>query len=99
MTQRNDVFKNIMTDVMLLLTGVGALAVIAMRVWLTPSVRDWETGVFSASYWVIGLMLACLVALLVMGRLCGTDRREITGRSSMALGVVLLLSGDRKSVV
>ena len=93
MTQRNDVFKNIMTDVMLLLTGVGALAVIAMRVWLTPSVRDWETGVFSASYWVIGLMLACLVALLVMGRLCGTDRREITGRSSMALGVVLLLSG------
>ena len=41
MTQRNDVFKNIMTDVMLLLTGVGALAVIAMRVWLTPSVRDY----------------------------------------------------------
>ena len=93
MTQRSDVFRNIMTGVMLLLTGLASLAVIAMRVWLTPAVRDWETGLFSTNYWVIGLMLVCLVALVVMGRLCGTNRREITGRCSVAMGVVLLLTG------
>ena len=93
MTQRSDVFKNIMAGVMLLVTGVATLAVLAMRVWFTPAVRDWETGMFSANYWVIGLMLVCLVALVVMGRMCGPDRREITGRSALGLGVVLLLTG------
>lgn len=93
MTQKNNVLVNILTGVMLLIAGLGSVAVVAMRVWLTPSMRDWETGLFSANYLVIGLMLLCLVALLVMGRLCGPDRREISDRPAMALGIVLLLVG------
>ncbi len=93
MTQKNNVLQNILTGVMLLLAGVGTVAVVAMRVWLTPAVRDWETGLFSSNYLVIGLMLLCLIALLVMGRLCGPDRREITGTPSAALGVTVLVTG------
>ncbi len=93
MTQRTQVFKNILSGVMLLLTGIGTAAVLAIRIWLTPSVRDWETGLFSPNYLAIGVMLLCLAALLVMGRLCGPDRREIAGRPAMALGIVLLMAG------
>lgn len=93
MTQTSQVLKNILTGVMLLVAGVGTLAVLAMRIWWMPAVRDWETGLFSPNYWVIGVMLLCLVALVVMGCLCGPDRREITGRPALALGVSLLVAG------
>lgn len=93
MTQTSQVLKNILTGVMLLVAGVGTLAVLALRIWWAPAVRDWETGLFSPNYLVIGVMLLCLVALVVMGRLCGPDRREITGRPSLALGIVLLVAG------
>ncbi len=93
MKQRTEAFIDMISRLMLLIAGVGIVAVLAMRIWLMPAVRDWETGLFSNNYWVIGMMLFCLVALLVMGYLCGPNRRDITGRPSLLMGVALLVAG------
>lgn len=93
MKQRTEAFIDMISRLMLLITGVGTVVVLAMRIWLMPAVRDWETGLFSNNYWVIGIMLFCLVAVLVMGYLCGPDRRDIVGHPSLALGASLLVAG------
>lgn len=93
MTQTTAALRHLLSRVMLIVAGAVTAAVLVMRIWLMPSVRDWETGLFSPNYLVIALMLLCLVALVVMGRLCDPDRRDVTGRPAMALGVSLLVAG------
>lgn len=93
MLQITAALKQLLSRVMLLAAGVVAAAVVAMRIWLMPSIRDWETGLFSPNYLVIILMLLCVVALVVVGRLCGPDRRDITGRPALSLGIALLVAG------
>lgn len=73
----------------------GALAAVAMRVWLSPAKRDVDTGLFADNILVIMMMLLVLVALGVMALLTrGGQRQEITGRSSLVLAVALLAVGS-----
>ena len=72
--------------------GVSALVVL-LRVWLLPAAADWQTGMFTSNYWVIGLMVAALVALMTFNYLSGPIRREIVGSSAVAVGLASLVCG------
>lgn len=72
--------------------GVSALVVL-LRVWLLPAAADWQTGLFTSNYWVIGLMVAALVALMVFNYLSGPIRREIVGSAAVAVGLASLVCG------
>ena len=72
--------------------GVSALVVL-LRVWLLPAAADWQTGMFTSNYWVIGLMVAALVALIVCNRLSGPIRREIVGSAAVAVSLASLICG------
>ncbi|MBQ6849068.1 MAG: hypothetical protein IJN76_03320 [Clostridia bacterium] len=72
--------------------AVTVLAVV-LRLWLMPAAEDWQTGLFTSNYWVIGLMLLTLALLLVMRYFAGPLRREINGTPSVAMALALLLSG------
>ena len=85
---------NLVARIMAGLGSLGALAVVALRVWVSPSQRDIDTGLFSTNLPVIGLLL---FLLLMLG--CGVFitrggfRQEIVGKSSLALAVTLLTAG------
>lgn len=72
--------------------GVSALVVL-LRVWLLPAAADWQTGLFTSNYWVIGLMIAALVALMAFNYLSGPIRREIVGSAAVAVGLASLVCG------
>lgn len=99
--KNRDVYENqgLLLNMVVLGCGVTA-AVIAMRLWLLPAAADWQTGLFTSNYWVIGLMLAALIAFGVLSYLAGPVRREIVGTpaavtalASMLLGLVMMGSG------
>ena len=72
----------------------GALAVIALRVWFSPAMRDVETGRFtgSASVMIVTLLLlGGLVAIVFVAR--GGPRQEIEGKPSLILSVLVLAVG------
>lgn len=74
--------------------GFGALLVVLLRVWLSPSQRDIDTGLFATNTPVIVLMLVLLAALgvgLYLTR--GGFRQEIMGKPSLVLSIVLLAAG------
>ncbi len=73
--------------------GGVTVAVILMRIWLVPTAADWQTGLFPPNYWVIGLMLAALIALGVMSRMAGSVRRELTGRGAVFTAIAALIMG------
>lgn len=80
--------------------GCGAsLATVLLRVWLLPAMADWQTGIFNASKWTIVLMLGALVVLAVLRYFAGPFRREITGTSSVATAIALMLAGAVMVVV
>ena len=76
------------------LGSLGAVVTVLMRVWLSPSQLDMDTGLFASNLPVIGLML---LVLLVLG--CGVFvtrggfRQEITGKPLLVLSIVLLAVG------
>lgn len=70
-----------------------AAAVVALRVWLLPAAADWQTGLLTFNYWVIGLMLAALAALAVLSYMAGPSRREIDGSPAVAVALACLLAG------
>lgn len=80
-----------------LMAGVGclgAVALVLLRVWVMPAQRDIDTGLFAPNVFVIVLscvMLAVLGALVFIMR--GGPRREIVGKPSLVLSVVLLVVG------
>lgn len=74
--------------------GVGmAAATLLLRVWLMPTLRDMETGLFATGWQVIVLMLVTLVALAVMGFTQRQYRLEIGSPAGQRIGVVTLVSG------
>ncbi len=74
--------------------GVGmAAATLLLRVWLMPTLRDMETGLFATGWQVVALMLVTLVALAVMGFTQRQYRLEIGGPAGQRVGVVTLVSG------
>lgn len=85
---------NIVARLMAALGILGAVAVVALRVWVMPSERDIDTGLFSTNLPVIGLML---FLLLMLG--CGVFitrggfRQEITGKPSLLLAITSLVVG------
>lgn len=99
--KNRDVYENqgLLLNMVVLGCGVTA-AVMAMRLWLLPAAADWQTGLFTSNYWVIGLMLAALIAFGVLSYFSGPVRREIVGTpaavtalASMLLGLVMMGSG------
>ena len=78
--------------------GVSA-AVVVLRLWLMPAAADWQTGLFASNYWVIGFMVAALIALAVMRYLAGPLRREISGPAAVAVALASLLCGAALAVV
>ena len=89
---RNDPSRRILKNMCRVGTAV-TVAVVLMRVWLVPTAADWQTGLFDTNYWVMGLMLAALVALAVLGHLAGPVRLEISGRASLWVALASLLTG------
>ena len=80
-------------------TGVGvSIVVVLLRAWLLPAAADWQTGMFTSNYWVIGLMMAALVALMVLRYFAGPIRREMVGTSAVSVGMVSLLGGAALSI-
>ena len=74
--------------------GLGAAALVVLRVWLMPAKRDMDTGLFSPNALVIGFSLVLLAALGALTFLLrGSPRREIAGKPSLVLSVVLLIVG------
>ena len=74
--------------------GFGALLTVLLRVWLSPSLRDIDTGLYTTNTAVIVLMLV-LLALLGLGAWLarGGSRCEIGGKPSLALSMVSLAVG------
>ncbi|MBR5524519.1 MAG: hypothetical protein IKU51_04560 [Clostridia bacterium] len=72
--------------------GVSA-AVVVLRLWLLPAVADWQTGMFASNYWVIGFMVAALIALAALRYLAGPFRREIHGPAAVVMAIAALFTG------
>ena len=85
---------NSLSRIMVALGGLGALLVVALRVWIVPAQRDIDTGLFTSNMLVIGLMLVLLAALgAVVFLMRDHSRREIVGSPALALSTVLLIVG------
>jgi len=72
--------------------GVAA-ALVLLRVWLLPSVRDWETGLFSPNHYVMMLTVLGLAAMAVLGYLAGGPRYEIGGVGGRMTALASLVCG------
>lgn len=77
-----------------------AVLTVILRVWLMPAWLDTDTGVFTAGGAVIGILVAVLAALGVMGFTQRQFRWEIgspgaipLAMSMLGIGVMLILSG------
>ncbi len=90
MTQSEVKFANLLGKIMMAIGGVGALVTVVLRVWLTPGVINSANGVLDSPWTVMGLMLLCLVALVVLAFLTGGIRREISGGPCVALATSML---------
>lgn len=69
------------------------VAIVALRAWLLPSVRDWETGLFTPNNYVMIFIAVGLLAMAVLGYLAAGNRHEIGGAGCKSMAVVLLLCG------
>lgn len=80
--------------IMAYLGGLGAVMVVLLRVWLSPALRDVDTGLYMSNTPVIVLTLMLMAAMLVMALLLrSVPRREIGGKPALGLSVVLLAAG------
>lgn len=74
--------------------GLGGAAVtVFLRVWLMPTLRDVETGLFASGWQVVALMLLLLAVLAVMGFSRRHCRMEIGAPAGPRVGIVTLACG------
>lgn len=66
---------------------------VLLRVWLLPTLRDSDTGLFASGEATIALLLLGLVALAVLGYLGRGPRAEICPPGGLWVAVSLLVSG------
>ena len=50
------------------------VAIVALRAWLLPSVRDWETGLFTPNNYVMIFIAVGLLVMAVLGYLAAGNR-------------------------
>lgn len=91
--QRTEYERYRMMRVMAWIAVGVTVAVVALRAWLLPSVRDWETGLFTPNNYVMMFMTVCLAAMAVLGYLAAGPRHEIVGAGCKTMAIALLLSG------
>lgn len=92
MTQNEVKFANLLGKIMMAIGGVGALVIVVMRMWLTPGMINSTNGELDSPWTIMGFMLLCLVALVVLGFFAGGIRREVSGGSCVALAATMLVS-------
>lgn len=83
-----------MGRMMIALSVLGAVLAVVLRVWVSPSQRDMETGLFASNTPVMILMLLVLgglAAIVFVSR--GGVRQEIKGKPALVLAVTLLAVG------
>ena len=83
-----------MGRMMIALSVLGAVLAVTLRVWVSPSQRDMETGLFASNtpvMIVMLLVLGCLAAVVFVSR--GGVRQEIKGKPALVLAVTLLAVG------
>lgn len=86
--------KTIFGWIMATLGMLGAVATVALRVWLAPAQRDNDTGLFANNAVVIILTLVLVVALAVLALLMrGVSREKLEEKSSLFLALVVLVTG------
>lgn len=86
--------KTIVGWMMAALGLLGAGAVVVLRVWLMPALRDNDTGLFTSNNVVIILTLLMVVALAVLAILMrGTPGEEKADKGSLLLAMVALVAG------
>lgn len=82
-----------MMRIMVWIAAVTAVATVCLRVWLFPSIRDWETGLFTPRNYVMLFMVVALAAMAVLGYLAAGPRREIGGAGCKVMAIALLICG------
>ena len=83
-----------MGHMMIALSVLGTVLAVALRVWVSPSQRDVDTGRFASNTPVMILMLLVLgglAAIVFVSR--GGVRQEIKGKPALVLAVALLAVG------
>lgn len=76
-----------------LIGSVMTAVILVLRVWLMPTLRDGDTGRFAMSGAVIGLMLATLIVLGILGLLTPRRRIDVTGRAALPLALLTMAAG------
>ena len=93
MKDKIKVNSRLLTAVMALIGLVFPLLTVVLRVWVLPSLRDWNTGMYSANYILIVLLLLMLVGLAVLGHLADGKRRELGGYPARVTAVFTAVGG------
>ena len=93
MKEKIKVNSRLLTAVMALIGVVFPLLTVVLRVWVLPSLRDWDTGLYSANYILIVLLLLMLAALAALGVLADGPRRELGGYPARVTAVLTALTG------
>lgn len=102
MTQNEIKFANLLGKIMLVIGGLGAVATIALRIWIFPGMINSGNGELDSPWTVMGFMLLCILALVALGFFTSGIRREVSGGSCILLAggmlaaalVLLIAEGD-----
>ena len=77
----------------------GTLAVLILRVALTPRMQDPDTGLFHLSYLIIGLMALTMLAAAVLSWLSQNDGVPPGGKLLTPLSLSAMLAGSVMTIV
>ena len=81
------------------ITAVMTLAVLILRVALTPRMQDPDTGLFHLSYLIIGLMALTMLAAAVLSWLSQNDGVPPGGKLLTPLSLSAMLAGSVMTIV
>lgn len=76
------------------LATAATLVVLGLRIWLTPQMRDWDTGLFHPSYGLILFMVVVMAALGFLAWGSPAQRVPVQGKLLLPTAVMGLLAGS-----